>query len=239
MKFKKKNIVGIFEKWFKSGCCVSDLRSSVAGSGMVLLCMHIFPSIYPSSNLLYGNLWAKENIFVNGPWWIFPSVNLLSWAYVSSWLPLCNTRGDGKKKPLFFSLDSFLVSLHLLPHFVLCKELCSVTTPLPAQWCPWACLVWPLPGLAIPFPVWEAQADHWFRTKTLPEGMWCCPRVGLASQAVGLGGWNSCALVLSGLKLSLTLFTQKFWKKWSQQRDTPEWVVFWLQNKTLWKVSVS
>lgn len=148
--------------------------------------MHIFPSLYPSSNLSCGNLWAKGNTFVNGPWWIFPSVNLLSWTYVHSLLPPCNMWCDGEKKSSFsLLLETFLVSFHLVPHFVLChhpftclKDFCPcvVCHPVPS---------WRSPG-------WSLILDQ----KTFLRERGAAPRVGLASPAADLGGWscNSSAL---------------------------------------------
>lgn len=163
--------------------------------------MHIFPSIYPSSNLLNGNLWAKGNTFVNGPWWIFPSVNLLSWTYVHSLLPLCNMWCDGGKKPPFFPAFRLLSCLPsrssaLSPSLHLPHGTHELKDPCP-------CLVWPShaqlekPGLITDFG-----------QKTFLRERGAAPRVGLPS----LTTTTLFIGIKSGLKLNSTLFTQKSWK---------------------------
>lgn len=179
--------------------------------------MHIFPSIYPSSNLSYGNLWAKGNTFVNGPWWIFPSVNLLSWTYVHSLLPPCNMWCDGEKKSSFsLLLETFLVSFHLVPHFVLCHHPFTCLKDS----CP--CLVWPsCSQLEKPRLITD------FGPKNLPEGTWCCSQSGLGFTCCRFGRLELqlfCIGIKNGLKLNSTLFTQKSWKNKTGKDTSPrEW----------------
>lgn len=122
----------------------------------------------------------------------------------------CGVIGE-KKNPFFLLLDSFLVSPHLLPHFVLCKELCSVTIPSPAPGTqglknPYPCLVWPSHSqLEKPSFITD------FGQKSFLRERGAAPRVGLAW--LGLV-WEAGAAtpftgIKSGLKLNLTLFTLK------------------------------
>lgn len=159
---------------------------------MVQLHMHIFPSIYPSSNLLYGNLWAKGRTFLNGPWWIFPSVNLLSWTYVHSLLPLCNMWCDGKKTSFLLLLDSFLASLH---PSLCCARSCALSPSLYLPILPVSlkiptCLVWPSHS-----QLGKSSLITDFGQKTFLREHGAAPRVGLASCATGLGVWSYSSFV--------------------------------------------
>lgn len=180
--------------------------------------MHIFPSIHPSSNLLYGNLWAKGSTFLNGPWWIFPSVNLLSWTYVHSLLPLCNMWCDGKKASFLLLLDSFPSAT---------APVCALSPSLYLPVMPMSLKIPTLSCLAIPFPAGEKQINCWFWTKNLPEGTWCCSQSGLGFTCCRFGSLELqpfCMGIKSGLKLNSTLFTQKSWENGTSKDTSPrEW----------------
>lgn len=201
---------------------------------MVQLHMHIFPSIYPSSNLLYGNLWAKGSTFLNGPWWIFPSVNLLSWTYVHSLLPLCNMWCDGKKTSFLLLLDSFLASFHPLPQFVLCKELCPVAIPLPPNVAHELEDSYPVLS-GHPIPSWGKAAwllildkkPSWGNVVLLPEWAWL--------HVLQVWEFGATALLYGHqewVKAQFNTFHSEVLRKWNQQRHILERMEFWLQNKS-------